>query len=66
MSIQPDRPMIDVMREALHKLEAELADHSPGIDELKARVLRRIAQLETAKRLTLGPRQMRAPKDKIQ
>jgi hypothetical protein len=49
MSLQPDRPMLMVLREMLRKLECTAASRASGAD-LKRILERRIARMEEAQR----------------
>lgn len=54
MSIQPKRPLLDVLRETLAKAEAD-PDETPTLADLKRILRARIADLEATARL-LGAR----------
>ena len=50
MSIQPQRPLLDVLRETLAKAEAD-PDETPALADLQRILRARIAELETNARL---------------
>lgn len=54
MSLQPKRPLLDVLRETLAKAEAD-PDETPTLADLKRILRMRIAELESTARL-LGMR----------
>jgi len=50
MSIQPQRPLLDALRETLAKAEADL-NETPTLADLKRILRARIAELESTARL---------------
>jgi hypothetical protein len=47
MSIQPDAPLLDSLRDALQKAEADTRTETPTLAELKRILRERIAKLES-------------------
>ena len=54
MSIQPSRPLLDGLRAALHKAEAEPHPQTPAHAELKRILRERIAELESTARVLVA------------
>ncbi|WP_348261338.1 hypothetical protein P8935_16210 [Telmatobacter sp. DSM 110680] len=51
MSIQPDRSLLDALRDALRKAEADSDSETTALAELKRILRQRIAQLESAEHM---------------
>jgi hypothetical protein len=52
MTLQPQRPYLEVLRDALRALEAEPGSATPEKSELLRQLRKRIAEIESTQRLT--------------
>lgn len=52
MTLQPRRPLLDVLRDVLRKMEAEPGPETPNLADLKRILRERIAAIETTERVS--------------
>jgi hypothetical protein len=52
MSLQPQRPLLDTLRDVLRKMEQDATTDTPRLAELKRIIRERIAAIESTQRLT--------------
>jgi len=54
MSIQPDRPLLDALRDALHKAQDDPHPETPAHADLKRILRERIAELDSTARVVVA------------
>jgi hypothetical protein len=54
MSIQPDRPLLNALRAALHRAEDDPRTETPAHEDLKRILRERIADLESTARVLVA------------